>query len=109
MLNATATELSLEQRREVAAWIEKNSARVPEPVRIFLTLHQQYLTAGADLRKPFDAAWRELRRALGITPSSERRKSGSPLACIPPRQAGKANDERTLLLHKHERSFRLSG
>jgi hypothetical protein len=49
-------ELSAEQRREIAAW-----------------------TA-------FDAAMRELRRALHITPSSEkRRRSGSPLAGMPPR------------------------
>jgi hypothetical protein len=106
--SATAKELSIEQRREVAAWIEKNSARLPESVRIFLALHQKYLAAGADLRRPFETAWRELRRALGITPSSERRKSGNPLSSIPPNKAGDAKSGRAWLEQQHERSIRLS-
>jgi hypothetical protein len=106
--NAAANELSFEQRREVAAWIEKNSARLPEPVRVFLALHQKYLAAGVDLRRPFDTAWRELRRALGITPSSERRRSGNPLSSVPPTEAGDAKSERTWLERQHERSVLLS-
>jgi hypothetical protein len=106
--NARATELSAEERREVAAWIEENSARLPEPVRMFLALHQKYLAAGVDLRRPFDTAWRELRRALGITPSSERRRSGNPLSSVPPTEAGDAKSERTWLERQHERSVRLS-
>ena len=77
-------ELSDEQRREIAAWIEANSAELPPTVRAFLALHQSYLSTEGNLRKAFDAALRDLRRALHITPSSEkRRRSGSPLANIP--------------------------
>jgi hypothetical protein len=78
-------ELSDEQRREIAAWIEAHRAELPSAVQAFLALHQQYLSAEGNLRKAFDAALRDLRRALHITPSSEkRRRSGSPLANIPP-------------------------
>lgn len=92
---AHTTELSAEQRREVADWIDATSASLPEPVRAFLALHQPYLAAHGDPRKPFDAAWRELRRALHITPSSEKRRpSGSPLADIPPEQRVAAKSER---------------
>jgi hypothetical protein len=81
-------ELSTEQRREIVAWIEENEARLPESVRLFMALHRRYLAASGDVhRSSFDATWRELRRALGITPSSEKRPSGSVLAGIPPEQA----------------------
>lgn len=77
------TEMSAEHRRQVAVWIEANSADLPEPVRIFLAIHQPYLTVEGDPKKALDAAWRELRRALHITPSSEKRRpSGAPLADI---------------------------
>jgi hypothetical protein len=105
--HAGTTELSLEQRRQVAAWIETNNARLPEPVRVFLALHQKYLTAETDLRKPFDTAWRELRRALGISPSSERRRSGNPLTSLPKEKATKAKSLRALLEQQVERSNRL--
>jgi hypothetical protein len=85
-LRATSAiaELSAEQRQEVAAWFEANSASLPDAVRGFLSLHLRYLVAEGDLSKAVDAAWRELRRALHITPSSEKRRaSGSPLAALP--------------------------
>lgn len=81
-------DLSAEQRQEIAAWIRAHEAELPDSVRTFLGLHQSYLTADGNLRKAFEAALRELRRALHITPSSEkRRRSGSPLAGIPPRDS----------------------
>jgi hypothetical protein len=84
---ASATmELDIEQCREVAAWIEAHRDDLPEPVRKFLDFHRRYLAAGegGPLRRAFDTVWRELRRALHLTPSSEkRRSSGSPLAGLP--------------------------
>jgi hypothetical protein len=79
-------ELSVEQRREIAEWIDAHQAELPDSVRAFLSLHQRYLSGEGSLKKAFDAAMRELRRALHLTPSSEkRRRSGSPLAGMPPR------------------------
>jgi hypothetical protein len=105
------TELSADHRREVAAWIEKSLARqLPESVRAFLALHQKYLAAGPDVRRPFDSAVKELRRALGITPSSERRRSGNPLASIPGEKsaASATRDKRAWLEEQLARSARLS-
>jgi len=84
-------ELSAEQRKEIAAWIDAHQTELPDSVRIFLGLHQRYLIAEGNLRKSFEAALRELRRALHIIPSSEKlRRSGSPLGGLPPRDGGTA-------------------
>jgi len=80
---------------EVAAWIDAHSAGFPESVRTFLALHHPYLAANGDPRRALEAAWRELRRALHITPSSEKRRpSGSPLADLPQQQPVSAKSER---------------
>ena len=111
--SSTNMQLSASDRREVAAWIETNSAHLPAPVRIFLSLHQGYLATCGDLRKPFDSAFRELRRALGITPSSERRSSGSALAGMPRDEGaakpGAVKSEREVLEESRTRSLRLEG
>ena len=101
------TELSAEQRREIAAWFEANSAQLPEPVRIFLALHHKYLSEDGDPRRAFESAYRELRRALRITPSSEKRKSGSPLATLPPNKLACAKSERERLEVRIERTRQL--
>lgn len=92
-----ATELRPEQLREVAAWFEANREDLPDSVRSFLDLHRRYLAAGEGdpLRRALEAAWRELRRALHLTPSSEKRRlSGSPLAGIPGQERVQAKSER---------------
>jgi hypothetical protein len=102
--------LSAEHRREVAVWLEQNSPSFPEPVRAFLALHQRYLSTTGDLRKAFDSTCRELRRALGITPSSEKRPSGSPNAGVPGTQgkdSGSPKTEREKLEEQLERTERL--
>jgi hypothetical protein len=86
MAAKATTELTAEQCREVAAWIAANRKNLPASVRTFLALHEAYLAAGEGdpLRRALEAAWRELRRALHVTRSSEkRRSSGSPLAGLP--------------------------
>jgi hypothetical protein len=96
---ATA-ELDVEQRREVAAWIETVCESAPAAVRTFLSLHQPYLAAGEGdpLRRKLEAAWRALRRALHITPSSEKRRaSGSPLNGVPSKDRACAKSERERL------------
>ena len=94
MAARSTTELTAEQCREVAAWIEANREDLPASVRTFLGLHEAYLAAGEGdpLRRALEAAWRELRRALHLTPSSEkRRSSGSPLTGLPcPKATSKA-------------------
>jgi len=103
------TELSTEDRLAVARWIELNKASLPEPVRFFLELHGEYLKAEGDLPRRFDSSVLELRRALGITPSSERRRSGSPLSSLPPEKTKPAQTEQERLEQQRDRSDRLSG
>ena len=103
------TDLSAEQRREIAAWFEANSAQLPEPVRIFLALHHKYLSEDGDPRRAFESVYRELRRALRITPSSEKRKSGSPLATLPPSKLACAKSQRERLQVRIERTRQLCG
>ena len=101
------TDLSAEQRRQIVAWIEANSAQLPEPVRIFLALHHKYLAEDGDPRRAFESVYRELRRALRITPSSEKRKSGSPFATFPPQKPVCAKSERERLEVRIERTRQL--
>jgi hypothetical protein len=106
---AVQIELSAEQRREVAAWIEANSAAVPEPVRIFLAVHHPYLAAEGDPRRALDAAMRELRRVLRLSPSSEKRRSaGSALDKIPPAKGSDATSPREAIEQKIARGRRLA-
>ena len=102
-----ATPLSAEQRHEVDAWIAAQLTEAPESVAIFLTLHRHYLTAGQDLRRRFSETLAQLRRALGITSSSERRRSGSPLAAVPGAETGRAKTARERLEQARDRSHRL--
>jgi hypothetical protein len=113
MAARATTELCAEQCREVAAWIEANRDGLPDAVRSFLDLHRRYLAAGEGdpLRRALEAAWRELRRALHLTPSSEKRRtSGSPLAGIGggPERVG-AQSERERLEARAARGRRLAG
>jgi len=103
-----ALSLSAEHRHEVASWIAANLSSLPEPVRLFLAAHQKYLAAGGNLRQQFDTTTRELRRALGITPSSERRRSGHPLASAPKRgRSASSQDRRAWLEAEKDRRARL--
>jgi hypothetical protein len=106
---STVEELSAEQRREIAAWIDAHQAEFPDAVRIFLGLHQRYLNAQGNLRKSFEAALRELRRALHLIPSSEKqRRSGSPLAGLPRKGAGSAKNAREEIEQQIARMNRLA-
>ena len=102
-----ATPLTAEQLREVDAWIEAHLAEMPESVAVFLKLHRQYLTAGENLPQRFKEALRELHRALGITSSSERRRSGSPASAIPGAKPGRAKTEQERLEQQRDRCNRL--
>jgi hypothetical protein len=92
MVTPAVKALSEAQRHEVAEWISRHEESLPESVRIFLGAHQKYLSAGKDLDRRFEETYRELRRAMGITPSSERRRSGAPLASVPRGGTGNAKE-----------------
>ena len=101
------TLLTAEQRREVDEWIEAHLPELPEPVAAFLNLHRHYLTAGEDLPQRFKEVVQELLRALGITSSSERRRSGSPVSAVAGTKCGRAKTERERLEQQRDRCCRL--
>jgi hypothetical protein len=80
--------LGAEERQHIAAWFKEVSASLPEPVRAYLSLQLKYLEADGDAAKQFASMVQLLRREMGITPSSERRHSGAPLAGLPSKDAG---------------------
>jgi len=103
----STTQLSREQCNEVALWIEEHLEDAPESVRFFLGLHQRYLGAEVNQRLRFDETLRELRRALGITSSSERRRSSDPLGPLGRAKVSSIADERQRLEAQRDRADRL--
>jgi len=99
--------LSREQCHEIALWITANESSMPESVRILFGLQRKYLMAGVELRSRFDETIRELRRALGITASSERRRSGYVLAGVGRVAELSAKDKRYRLEAQRDRSEKL--
>lgn len=112
MATRAAAELSVEQCREVAEWIEANRESLPPAVRAFLRFHVPYLAAGEGdpMRRAAETALRSLLRALHLTPSSEKRRtSGSPLAGLPGGGGSRAKSEQERLEARLARCHELSG
>jgi Transposase IS66 family len=108
MSKAVAISLSETERLEVASWIGENRESFPLPVRKFLAAHIKYLSASEDMGRRFDETYRELRRALGITASSERRRSGAPLAAVPREMVRlSSGSEVQRLMEQQDRSMHL--
>lgn len=103
--------LSADACREAAAWYEASRETLPASVRALFEIQLPWLLAGegAPRRRALDTSWRELRRALRITPSSEKRRtSGSPLAGVPLGRV-KAESEQERIEAEIARSNRLAG
>jgi hypothetical protein len=91
------------QRQQVDAWVGQQLRHVPEPVATFLKLHRRYLSAEAEhaVARRFKETVSELRRAMGITASSERRRSKNPLATVPLRETKTTLTARERLEQQH--------
>lgn len=72
-------KLSIEQRKATVAWLTASLATAPHDVRPGLQEILGSLTDGPVSLKDFNALCRQLALALGLIPSSERRRSGDPL------------------------------
>jgi hypothetical protein len=76
----SARSLSREDRAQVVAWFAQNETGLPEPVRRLLAEPLSQLTSPTLTQKAFNQYGRKLAQALGLIPSSERRRpSGRPL------------------------------
>jgi hypothetical protein len=70
------------QRAELAAWMLEHEGSLPQPVRVALQQHSALCEGLLGSRRKLSQVLLELRRALGITTSSERRCSGEPLGPV---------------------------
>ena len=76
----SAIELSREEQALVVAWFAAHAQTLPEPVRRLLAEPLARLSAPRLSKKAWNQYGRQLARALGLIPSSERRRpSGRPL------------------------------
>jgi len=71
--------ISAEQRAQIAQWVEENDRDLPDFVRAALAQTEYLWSALEGSRYQLNKALVQLRRALGIVTSSERRKSGDPI------------------------------
>ena len=99
--------LSAAQRQDVSQWISANLESLPEPGQTYLRPHQTYLASGGNLQADFNKLVRELRRALGVTPASERRRSGNAKDGLPRRKKRSAAERKAKLLESLGESQRL--
>lgn len=95
--------LSEAARREAATWLERHGAEIPAAVA-------ETIAFGVAVARSVTTAKQrslltQLRRALGIIPSSEKRKhSGKPLAGAPPGKRPRQASERERLAAQRDRS-----
>lgn len=73
------TPLGEAERVELAAWLAEHGASLPEPVRVALEQYAALADGLRGSRHKLSQVLAELRRAMGITPASERRKNPDPL------------------------------
>ena len=88
--------LTQAQRTELVAWMLQHEDSLPQSVHAALQQHSALCDGLLGSRRKLSQVLLQLRRALGITASSERRCSGDPLAPVsaggPPRPKANAND-----------------
>lgn len=65
-------------QNELATWVAENAATLPAPVRIALEQHAVFLEVVQGSERRISALVRQLRRAMGLAASSERRPSQRP-------------------------------
>jgi len=97
-------QLNPEQRKEAAAWLAQQIESAPEFFRPVLESMLANLALGQVSKKQFNTFSRELGRALGIIPSSEKRKSGDPLGPLKVGTTRKPRSERERLEQQRDRS-----
>lgn len=73
------TSLTQAQRAELDAWVLQHGDSLPQPVRAALSQHGALCDGLLGGRRKLSQVLVQLRRALGITESSERRRNPDPL------------------------------
>lgn len=95
------------QRAELDAWTLQHADSLPPTVRIALQQHRALCEGLLGSRHKLSQVLVQLRRALGITASSERRNSGDPLAPMTAGEPRRPQGKRQRLELEIERQERL--
>ena len=97
MAKTELAPLSQEDRAELAAWRAKHNKGVPTPVLVALDQYSALVDGLGGSRQKLSHILVELRRALGITPATERRNSKDPLGPLSNGDGRRPRDEREWL------------
>lgn len=95
------------QRAELEAWLLQHADALPTTVRAALQQHHALCEGLLGSRRKLSQVLLQLRRALGITASSERRGSGDPLAPVTADEPKRPRGKRRRLELEIERQERL--
>jgi hypothetical protein len=105
---AKLAPLTPAQRDELQAWTLQHEASLPQVVRAALQQHSALCDGLAGSRRKLSQVLLQLRRALSISASSERRSSGNPLGPVAHGRHKRAMSERERLEFDIARYERLS-
>jgi hypothetical protein len=89
--------LSEAERAELESWLAQHGESLPEPVRAALAQHQALCEGLSGSRHKLAQVLFELRRALGIIATSERRQSRDPLGPVSNGDRARPTSERARL------------
>jgi hypothetical protein len=95
-------------QNELATWLAENAATLPAPVRIALEQHAAFLEVVQGSERRISALARELRRAMGLAASSERRPSQRPSGRTALGPQPRPQSQREKLMQKLVRSVGLA-
>jgi hypothetical protein len=100
--------LSAEAQAELATWLAQHDRELPAPVRIALEQHAALREALRGSQRELASLVRQLRRAMGIAPGSEKRTSKDPVGPTSGGDGQRPKSVREKLRLKLERSQRLT-
>ncbi len=101
-------KLSDAQRKVAIEWLGRTVETAPAALQRFLSTVLKDLISGCGSQRKYSRYSRELGRALGIVPSSEKRPSGDPLKGVKSTPKPDALSKRERLLQLHDRAEALA-
>lgn len=104
MSTSDINQLDANQRAQAAAWLADQISSAPEFFQPVLALMLTSLRTGQVSKHQLNVFSRQLSRALGIIPKSEKRRSGNPLGALKAGVTRKARSERERIEQQRDRS-----
>jgi len=95
-------------KAELTQWLKENDDLLPDVVKDMFCHYNALWEALSGSKRHLNGILLQLRRAMGITPSSEKQSSGDPIGAMSKPGEAKPKDKRERLLLSIERSQRLA-